>query len=271
MRDPLGRALNRNCIVENRPGGSTVIAAEFVARAPADGHTLLVGGTALLAALRSNLPFDPIRDFAAVAGLGTLPYVFSVHPSGPAKDINDLIALARARPGKLAYASNGYGTMQHLTAELLMSRAAIRMKHVAFQGGGPAVMAVLGGQVGLVVSGIAPILAHVQSGRLRALAITSRARSTVLPDVPTVIESGLPDFEMTARVSTLAPAATPRPAVERLSAEIMRIVLLPEVKASMARVGYEIGPIGAAELEADIRNKVEKWKQLAKAVNLKVD
>lgn len=271
IRDPLSHALGRSVVVENRPGGNTIIAADLVARSPPDGHTMLVGGTVLLAALRTNLTFDPLRDFAAIASLGTQPYVISVHPSLPANDLNGLIALARSRMGELVYASNGYGTMQHLSAEFLMTRAGIRMKHVAFPGGGPSVMAVIGGHVGVVVSGIAPIIEHVQSRKLRALAVTSRTRSAVLGGVPTVMESGLPDFEMTGRVNIMAPAATPRATVNRLSSEIVRALLLNEVKTSMARVGYEVDPMEAADLEADIQTKVHKWKQLANALKVKVD
>ncbi len=271
MREPLSRGLGQKVVVENRPGANTIIAAEAVARAPADGYILLMGSTVMLAVLRSNLPFDPIRDFAAVASLGTQPFAWSVHPSVPVRSIEELIALARARPGELAYSTNGYGTIQHLTAELFMARAGISMKHVVFQGGVPSVMAVVGGHVGVVLSGIAPIVDHVRSGRLRALAVTSSRRSAVLGGVPTVMASGLPDFEMTGRLSVMTKAATPKATIDRLSAELMRVALLPEIKVSMARVGYEVDPVGADELAADILIKVERLKQLAKAANIKLD
>ena len=216
ISQPLSQALGQSVVVVNRPGANMIIGAEMVARAPADGHTVLIGGIVIMAALRSNLPFDPLNDFAGVAGIGTQPYVLSVHPSLPAKSVQQLIALARAHPGELAYAIPGYGTMQHLSAGLLKLRAGINLKHVAFQGGAPSTMAVLGGHVGVLMSTIAPVVEHIPTGRLRALAVTSRARSAALKDIPTMMESGLPDFEMTGGSGVSTPAATPKAAVASL-------------------------------------------------------
>jgi tripartite-type tricarboxylate transporter receptor subunit TctC len=271
MKEPLSHAFGQSVVVQNRPGANMIIGAELVARAPADGHTVLVGGTALMAALRTNLPFDPLRDFAAVARVGTQPFVLSVHPSLPAKSVTELVAFSRAHPGELVYATNGYGTMGHLAGELLMLRTRIRMKHVAFQGSAPSVMAVIGGHVSIVVSGIAPIVDHIAAGRLRALAVTSRKRSATLNDVPTMMESGVPDFDISVGIAIMAPAATPKVAVHRLSAEIVRVVRLSQVEASLRRIGFDIDPTGAAELDADIRTRVEKMKQLARAANIRVD
>jgi tripartite-type tricarboxylate transporter receptor subunit TctC len=273
MSVPLGRALGQSVMVENRPGGSTIIGTEAVARAPADGHTVLISGFtfASLAALRSNLPFDPLRDFAAVAGLGTQPYVISVHPSLPAKSVKDLVALARARPGQLVYAINGHGTGQHLSGELLKTSMNIDMKYVAFSGGGPATVAVLGGHAGILISTAPPIIQHVQAGKLRALAVTSRARSDLLKDVPTMIESGLPNFDMAGAMGVFAPAATPRAAIDRLSTEILRVVQLPEVKEGMLRDGFAVVPLGPAEYDAAIRAKVQQIQQIARAAKIKID
>src|SRR5688572_31084616 len=153
MSQPLSRALGQGVVVENRPGASTLIGTEIVARAPADGHTVLVAGFTFMAnsALRSKPPYDPLKDFAAVSGIGTQPFVLSVHPSLPARSVKDLVALARARPGELVYAINGYGTAQHLSGELLKLKARIDMKHVAFQGGGPSAIAVLGGHASILI------------------------------------------------------------------------------------------------------------------------
>ena len=225
----------------------------------------------MMAVLRTNLPFDPLRDFAGVARVGTQPYVLSVHPSFPAKSVAELVTLARAHPGELIYATNGYGMMQHLAGELLMLRTRIRMKHVAFQGGAPSVTAVLGGHVSVAVSGIAPIVDHIAAGRLRGLAVTSRKRSPMLDDVPTVMESGVPDFDISVSIAIMAPAATPKVAVHRLSAEIVRVVRLSQVEASLRRIGFDIDPAGAAELDADVHTRVEKMKQLARAANIRVD
>jgi tripartite-type tricarboxylate transporter receptor subunit TctC len=248
-----------------------VIAAELVARAPPDGHTVLVGGTVLMAVLRRNLPFDPLRDFAAVARVGTQPLVLSVHPSFLVKSVTELVAFARAHPGELVYATNGYGTMGHLAGELFMLRTRSRMKHVAFQGSTPSVTAVLGGHVSMVVSGIAPIVDHIAAGRLRALAVTSRKRSATLKDVPTMMEAGVPDFDISVGIAIMAPAATPKTAIYRLSTEIMRVARLSQVEASLLRIGFDIDPAGAAELDADVRTRVEKMKQLVRAANIRVN
>jgi tripartite-type tricarboxylate transporter receptor subunit TctC len=273
MSMPLGRALGQSVVVENRPGGSTIIGTEAVARAPADGHTVLISGFtfASLAALRSNLPFDPLKDFAAVAGLGTQPFVISVHPSLPARSVKELIALARARPGHLVYAINGHGTGQHLSGELLKTTMNIDMKHVAFAGGGPATVAVLGGHAAILISTAPPIIQHVQAGKLHPLAVTSRARSDLMKDVPTMIESGLPDFDLTGAMGVFAPAATPKAAIDRLSSEIMRVVQLPEVKDGMLRDGFAVVPLGPAEYDAFIRAKVQQIQRIAKAAKLKAD
>jgi tripartite-type tricarboxylate transporter receptor subunit TctC len=273
MSAPLSRALGQSVVVENRPGANTIIGTEAVARSPADGHTALISGFtfASLAALRSNLPFEPLKDFAGVAGLGTQPYVFSIHPSLPAKSIKELIAVARARPGQLVYAINGYGTGQHLSGELLKIMARIDMKHVAFSGGGPATVAVLGGHAGILISTAPPIMQHVQADKLRALAVTSAARSDLLKDVPTMIESGMPGFDLSGAMGIFVPAATPKAAVDRLSAEVLRVVQLPEVKDGMLRDGFAVIPLGPAEYDAAIRTKVQQIQQIARKANLKLD
>lgn len=273
MSVPLSQALGVSVVVENRAGANTVIGTEAVARSPADGHTVLISGFSLMsmAALRSKLPFDPIKDFAAVTRIGTQPFVLSVHPSVPAKSIKELIALARARPGQLVYAVNGYGTGQHLSGELLKVKSGIDMKLVVFQGGAPATIAVLGGHAGILISSLPPIVQHLPSGKLRALAVTSRQRSTLLKDVPTMTESGLADFDMNGAMGVFAPAATPKAALERLNAEIMRAVQLPEVKDGMMRDGFVVAPLGPAEYEAFMREKIAQIQAIAKAANIKLD
>jgi tripartite-type tricarboxylate transporter receptor subunit TctC len=273
LSTPLGKALGQSVVVENRAGANTVIGTEAVARAPADGHTLLISGFtfASLAALRSKLPFDPFKDFAMVTRFGTQPFVLSVHPSVPAKNIKELIAVARARPGQLVYSVNGYGTAQHLSGELLKAKNGIDMKVVVFQGGAPSTIAVLGGHAGVLISTAVPILQHVSAGRLRALAVTSSERSTLLKDVPTMIEAGQPDFDMSGAMGALAPAATPKAALERLNSELTRAVQLPEVKEGMLRDGFVVAPIGLAEYEAFMRAKVQQIQKIAKAANIKLD
>ena len=273
MVQPLSRALGQSVVVENRPGANTIIGTDAVARAPADGHTVLIAGFTFMsnAALRSKLPYDPHKDFVAVTGIGSQPFVFSVHPSLPARSIKELVALARARPGELVYAINGYGTGQHLSGELLKLRAGIDMKHVAFQGGGPATMAVLGGHAVILISTAPPMVQHVSAGKLRPLAVTSRARTDLLKDVPTMIESGFPDFDMTGGMGVFAPAATPKETVERLSTEIMRVLQLPEVKNGLVRDGFLVAPTGSAEYDAFVRTRMQQIQKIAKSANIKAD
>jgi tripartite-type tricarboxylate transporter receptor subunit TctC len=273
MSQPLSRALGQNVVVENRPGANTIIGTEAVARAPADGHTVLISGFSFMsnAVLRSKLPFDPYKDFVAVTGLGSQPFVFSVHPSLPAKSIKDLVAIARSRPGELVYATNGYGTGQHLSAELLKTRAKIDMKPVAFPGGAPATMAVLGGHATILVSTAPPIVQHVSGGKLRALAVTSAARTDLLKGVPTMIESGFPDFDITGGMGVYAPSGTPKEAVDRLSSEIVRVMQLPEVRVGLERDGFLVVPTGPAEYQAFVRARMKLIQKIAADAKLKVE
>src|SRR5688500_7718759 len=237
---PLGKALGQSVVVENRPGANTIIGTEVVARSPADGHTVLIVRFTFLsnAVLRPKLPYDSMKDFVAVTRLGTQPFVFTIHPSVPAKSIKELVAVARARPGELAYAVNGYGTAQHLSGEWLKVLEKIDMKLVVFQGGAPATIAVLGGHASVLISTVAPIVQHIPAGKLRALAVTSAERSDLLKDVPTMIELGYREFDITGAMGVFAPAGTPKEALERLNAEVMRVVELPEVKNGMLRDGF---------------------------------
>jgi len=273
MALPLSRALGQSVIVENRPGANTILGTEAVARAPADGHTILLVGFTFMsnAALRSKLPYDPHKDFVAVAGVGSQPYVLSVHPSLPARNIKELIALAKARPGELVYATTGYGTGQHLSAELLKLKGKIDMKHVVFQGGGPATVAVLGGHASILLSTAPPIVQHVSAGKLRPLAVTSRTRTDLLKDVPTMIESGLPDFDMTGGMGVFAAAGTPKEALDRLSAEIVRTLQLPDVQAGLIKDGFVVGAVGTTEYNAYVRARMQAIQKIAKEAKIKVE
>jgi tripartite-type tricarboxylate transporter receptor subunit TctC len=273
MSQPLSKALGTSVVVENRPGANTIIGTEAVARAPADGHTVLITGFTFMsnAVLRSKLPFDSYKDFVAVAGIGSQPFVFSVHPSLPAKSIKELVALARARPGQLVYAMNGYGTGQHLSGELLKLKAGIDMKPVAFQGGAPATMAVLGGHASILISTAPPIVQHIPAGKLRPLAVTSRTRTDLLKDVPTMIESGFPDFDMTGGMGVFAPAATPKETIERLSTEIVRTLQLPEVREGLVRDGFVVSALGTADYNKFVRARMQQIQKIAKEAHIKVE
>lgn len=273
ISQPLSQALGQGVVVENRPGANTLIGTEYVARSPADGHTVLIAGFSFMAnsALRSKPPYDPLKDFAPVAGFGTQPFVLSVHPSLPAKSIKDLVALAKSRPGQLVYAINGYGTGQHLSGELLKIMARIDMKHVAFQGGGPATIAVLGGHASILYSTAPPIVQHVAPGKLRPLAVTSRERSNLLPDVPTMIELGYAGFDLTGAMGAFAPGATPKEAIERFGAELIRVLQLPAVKTGMLRDGFAVAPTGPAEYSAFVRDKVQQIQKIGTSAKVRLD
>ena len=273
MAPPLGKALGQSVLIENRPGANTILGTEAVARAPADGHTLLISGFTFFsnAVLRSKLPYDSQKDFVSVAGLGQQPYVISVHPSLPAKNIKELIAIAKKRPGELVYSMNGFGTGQHLSGELLKLKAGIDMKPVAFQGGAPATVAVLGGHASILISTAPPIVQHIPTGKLRPLAVTSRTRTDLLKDVPTMIESGIPDFDMTGGMGVFAPAATPKNAVERLSTEIVRTLQIPEVRDGLVRDGFAVIPLRSAEFDAFVKTRMQQIQKIAKEAHIKVE
>ena len=273
MSQPLSKALGQSVVVENRPGGNSMLGAEVVARSPADGHTVLVAGFTMLGnvALRSKVTVHPLKDLAPVTGIGAQPMVFSVHPSLPVHSVKDLVALARARPGQLVYAIPAYGGPQHLAAELLKLHTRIDMKYVAFQGGAPATVAVLGGHAPVLISTVPPVLQHVGTGKLRGLAVSSGERTPLLKDLPTMIELGFADFDITGALGIFAPAGTPKEALERLSTEIMRVVLLPEVKDGMARDGYIVKPMGPAAFEAFLRTKLQQIEKIVRDAKIKID
>ena len=273
MSLPLSKSLGQSVVVENRPGANTIIGTEAVARAPADGHTVLIAGFTFMsnAALRTKLPYDPHKDFVPVTGIGSQPFVFSIHPVLPARTIKELVALAKARPGELVYAINGYGTGQHLSGELLKLRAGIDMKHVAFQGGGPATIAVLGGHASILISTAPPIVQHLPGGKLRALAVTTRTRSDLMKEVPTMIEAGFPDFDMSGAMGVFAPGATPKDTVERLSAAIVRTLESPDVRSGLERDGFIVSASGPAEYAAFVRTRMQQIEKIARSAKIKVD
>jgi tripartite-type tricarboxylate transporter receptor subunit TctC len=273
MVPPLSRALGQNVIVDNRPGGGTVIATEMVARSPADGHTLLLMANSFTInpAVRSKLPYDALKDFAGVSRLATVPVIFSVHPSVPAKTFKELIALARARPGELTYATPGPGTNQHLIGEMLKTMAGIDINHVPYQGGAPATMAVMGGHTSVLIINVTESGPHIQAGKLRALAVTSLERSADFKEVPTVAESGFPGFEAITWFGAVAPAATPREAINRLNGDIVRALQLPDVRNGLSKLGLSAAGSSAEEFDAFIRSELRRNEKVARASNLKID
>lgn len=273
LQTPLSKALNQSVVVDNRPGASTMIGTEFVAKAPADGHTLLIAGFTFIAnaVLRTKLPFDAQKDFVGVARIGADPYIISVHPSLPVKSINDLVAFARARPGQLTYAHNGNGSAQHVTGELLKLAAKIDVTPVPYSGGSPAAMAVLGGHNTILISTIATAIPFFNTKKLRPLAVTSTARSDLVKDTPTMAESGYPEFELTAKLGVYMRSATPKEIVDRMSTEVLRALQIPEVKQSLFRQGIEAAPLGTVEYDALIRREIPRIQKIVREAGIRLE
>ena len=257
LAEGLSAELGQRVIVENKPGGGTVIGAGAVARAAPDGRTLLLATVAPLVvqpAINPALPYDAHKDFALVGMFATVPNLISVHPSVPAKSIAELIAHARANPGKLNYASAGAGTGPHLGGELFCRMASVKMTHVPYAGAAPAVLAVLSGQADVSFVNITPQIQHVRAGGLRALAIGSQRRSSLFPDVPTVAESGLPGYVSESWNGLAAPAGTPPAAVERLSKAMARVMATDKARQTLAALGAEATVLGPQDFAAYVRN-----------------
>ena len=273
LAPPLTKAFGQSVLIDNRPGGGTVIGTELVARAPADGHTILIAGFTFIAnaALRTKLPFDSMRDFVGVARIGTDPYIISVHPSLPVKNVKDLVALARANPGQLTYGTNGPGSSQHVTGEMLKQMAKIDIIHVPYQGGAPSALAVMGGHVTILISTLATATPHLNSGKLRAIAVTSQTRTDLAKDVPTLAESGYPEFELTGKLGVFARSATPKELINRLSVEIVRALQIPEVRESLFKQGISTAPMGSAEYDATIRAEIPKIQKIVRDAGIRLD
>jgi tripartite-type tricarboxylate transporter receptor subunit TctC len=257
-------------IIENRTGANGIVGCELVAKSPPDGYTLVMGtpGThGINAALFSKLPYDTIKDFAPITRLGVSPYLLISHPSLPVSSAKELIQLARKRPGEIVWATGGSPTQ--LAAELFKRTAKIEVLIVPYKGQAPAVTAALSGEVSLVWGGVAQTLPHIKAGRLRALGVAGTERSGVMPDVPTIAESGLPGFEAAGWYGLLAPGATPRPIVERLNAEIVRILKLPDVAQRLRGEAYEIPAETPDQFAAVVRAELAKWAPIVKQAGIK--
>src|SRR3954465_4852898 len=269
----LSESLGQQVVTDNRPGATGNIGTEIAARANPDGYTLLQVATSLATnpALSVKMPFDPIRDFAPVTLLSQSPNLWIVHPSLPVKNMRELIALAKTRPGEINYSSSGTGSSQHLAGELLKSMAHIDIVHIPYKGSPPALIDLLGGRVVLMCSTIAPAMPLVKSGKLRALAVTSLKRSAAAPEIPTVVESGLAGYEATAWQGVLAPAGTPRDIIVKLNTEIVRVVQQPDVRRQLAEQGYEPAGNSPEQFAEYIKTEIAKWSRVIKAAGLKAE
>ena len=260
-------------IVENRPGATTIIGTQFVARAPADGYTLLVmaNSFAINTTLRPKLPYDPSKDFAPVTMLVTTPNVVVVHPSLPVKSFSELLTLARAHPGKLSYAALGPGGAQHIVGEMLKIAAKIDMVHVPFAGGAPAVLAAAGGHVSVAIANISEVSAHVESRKLRALAVTTRERDAAYKNLPTIAESGVPNFDAAAWFGVLAPAGTPGDAIAKINAGMADVLKLADVRAKLAEQSLYPASSTPAQFDAHIRSETARYAKVVKEANIRVE
>ncbi|MBS1218182.1 MAG: bug3 [Proteobacteria bacterium] len=267
----LSEAWGQQVIVDNRPGGSTVIGTDIVAKSAPDGHTLLVTPApfTIVPSLLKKLPYDPARDFEPITLINTTPLVVVVNPGVPAKNIRELIALAKARPGVLNFGSSGSGGSNHLAGELFNAMANVRIMHVPYKGNAPALTDLIGGHVDIVFNGLTSALQYIKSGRLRALAVTSLKRSAALPEMPTLDESGLKGFQAVAWNGLTGPAGTPRVAVDRAASDIARIMKSPELAAYLQREGSD--PVGSttAEYRAFLTDEIAKWKKVIARAGIK--
>ena len=270
---PMGGFLKQSVVVENRPGGSGQIAAGLVARARPDGGTLLVDASsfAVNPSLFPKLPYDSQKDFAPIGIVARFPNVLVCNPSFEAKNVRDLVRMAKASPGKIAFASSGNGSAQHLAGELFEQRAGVQLVHVPYRGGGPALNDVIGGQVPLFFANVASALGHIESGRLRPLAVTTTVRARALPQVPTMEEAGVPAYEVFEWNPVLAPAATPQPVQAQLRAAFRAAVADPEVLARIRALSGELfAENDPAKLAAFLRQQNELWGRLVRERHITV-
>ena len=260
-------------LVENKPGAGTTIAAAFVAGSAPDGHILYLTGPishAVSAALYKNLSYDAVKSFAAVARVATAPFILVVHPSVKASSVQELVELAKAKPGALTYASSGSGAAPHLATEMLASQTGTKFVHVPFKGTAPALVALLGAQVDFLIADVAAI-PHIRAGKLRALAVTTAKRSALVPEIPTIAESGVPGFDVPSATGILAPAGTPREIVAKINASINRALVTEDVRQRLNSQGFEPAPATPEEFGVFLASEVRKYAKVVRDAGVRID
>ncbi|MGQ0522912.1 MAG: Bug family tripartite tricarboxylate transporter substrate binding protein [Betaproteobacteria bacterium] len=268
----LGEQLGQQVVLDNRSGGNGALGTQIIARAVADGYTIGLAYIATMAtnpAITGDVGYDPVKDFAAITQLTSSANVLVVHPSVAANSVKELVALAKAKPGQVNYASGGVGTIGHLSAELLQHAAGIKLNHIPYKGSGQAVIDLVGGQVGVMFSGMAAVQGHAKAGKLKLLAVTGKQRMSIALEVPTIAESGYPNFEAVGWFGLIAPARVPKPIVARLNAETIKAVNAREVRERLTAIGFDVVTSTPEAFQRYIESEAVKWRKVAKEMGLK--
>ena len=274
LSEPLTRVIGQPVVVDNKPGASGNTAYQYVAKAKPDGYTLLISYSGYHVgnpALMDKLPWDPIKDFSPIALLTVSTNVIAVHPSVPVTNLKEFIAYAKANPGKLNYASQGNGSVSHIGTEMFKQTTGVDMVHVPYKGSGPAIQDVLVGQVQVFISTPPSLMQHVQSGKLKGLAVTGKNRHPGMPNVPTTAEAGLPSFQLESWVGLFAPAGTPAPVVTKLTESVKKSLALPEVKERADAAGVELRYLTPSATEALVKKELPYWNKVIKSANITLD
>ena len=269
----VAEAMKTSVVVDNRPGAGSIVGSDIAAKAPPDGYTLLAVAASftMSPSLYKKLPFDPLKDFAPISLLSSLPNILVVHPAQPVKSLKDLVALAKAQPGKLNYSSSGVATGTHMSMELLKHMSGISLTHIPYKGGAPSVTALISNEVQLCFATISTALPHVKSGRLRALAVSSARRATAAPEVPSVAEAGVPGYDYASWIGLFAPSKTPPAIIARWHAESARVMQMAEMKTLLQHEGSEAVGNSPQEFGNIIRTELERWKTVSKAAGIKAE